>query len=70
MITLLPRTQSWATWVQAINNTLLPISVEPLATVPRLMVTDSRIVTLLPIVAVVSSPPNFKSCGISPIEQL
>ncbi len=36
-----------------------------LSEVPRLIVTHSRIVELSPITAVVTSPPNFKSCGMA-----
>ena len=38
----------------------------PKAFVPRLIVTDSRIVTFSPIIVWVSSPSYFISCGISP----
>ena len=63
----LPINASWATWTPSINRLLLPTMVLPLAAVPRLMVTFSRIRLLSPISAVLSSPLNFKSCGIAPI---
>ena len=50
--------------------TLLPTTVFPYAEVPLLIVTNSRIITLLPISVCVSSPSYFKSWGISPIELL
>ena len=46
---------------------LFPILVCPEAIVPRLMVTHSLIVTLSPITASDSSPPNFRSCGTAEI---
>ena len=40
----------------------------PPPAVPRWMVTNSRITFRSPIVTRVGSPPNFRSCGTSPIE--
>ena len=60
--------QSCATWVEAINKQPEPTRVSPNAEVPLLIVTYSRIVVALPITVWVFSPSNFKSCGISPIE--
>ena len=46
---------------------MLPTTVFPLALVPLLIVTNSRIVVLSPISTVLSSPANFKSWGTAPI---
>ena len=43
--------------------------VPPSCTVPRLMVTHSRMVLPLPIWSAVSSPAYFLSCGAAPTEQ-
>ncbi len=67
MMQPLPMMASCATCTPSINRLLLPTMVLPLAAVPRLMVTFSRMVLLSPISAVVSSPRNFKSWGIAPI---
>ena len=47
-----------------------PTIVSPKALVPRLIVTYSRTIVLFPILVTVFSPVNFKSWGISPIEEL
>ncbi|SUZ81625.1 uncharacterized protein METZ01_LOCUS34479 [marine metagenome] len=48
----------------------MPITVFPCAIVPRLIVTDSRMITLFPMTVMVFSPEYFRSWGASPIEQL
>ena len=46
---------------------LRPITVFSLSTVPRLMVTNSRIVVLSPMITCEYSPWNFRSCGMAAI---
>ena len=67
MIQPLPIRASCATCTLSIRRLLLPTMVLPLAAVPRLTVTFSRMILLSPISAVLSSPLNFKSWGIAPI---
>ena len=54
-------------WAVAMIKQLSPMVVCPEAIVPLLMVTHSLIVTLSPITASESSPPNFKSWGTAEI---
>ena len=67
MIHPLPTNASCATCTPSINKLLFPTIVRPLAAVPRLIVTFSRIRLLSPISAVDSSPRNLRSCGMAPI---
>ena len=67
MIHPLPTSASCATCTPSISKLLLPTIVRPLAAVPRLIVTFSRIRLLSPISAVDSSPRNLRSCGMAPI---
>ena len=66
-ITLSPILQSCAICTYAIIKQFCPIFVVPEYFVPLLIVTHSRIIQLSPISARLSSPPNFKSCGIADI---
>ena len=66
----LPTWLSWPICTQVISRQFEPSRVTPPPpTVPRLMVTLSRIVLSSPIIVSVGSPPYFKSCGATPIEQ-
>src|SRR6056297_3802748 len=51
----------------AMRRQLLPTTVLLRSDVPRLTVTNSRMVVSSPISAVVISPANFKSCGMAEI---
>ena len=56
--------QSWAMCILSIKRLLLPTIVVPFEAVPREIVTFSRIELLSPISQRLSSPRNFKSCGL------
>ena len=59
-----PMTQSCAICTDSISRLLLPTFVVPFEAVPLEMVTFSRIELLSPTSQSVSSPLNFKSCGL------
>ncbi len=69
-IQLSPIMQSCATCAVAMIRQFLPITVSLLAIVPLFTVTNSRIIVLSPIIAKVSSPRYFKSCGMAEITAL